>query len=79
MVSKPLYVELVDITKDYLGPVADRFVIRQIETHLSIQPSQLTSKNIAELAQWLILSMSLLISDTKAVENFRKRIRHLEK
>lgn len=77
--SKSLYTELVDVTTDYLGPAADRFMARHIETHLHITPSEITSDKIPELTNWLGLSMALLISDAKIVSDFNMKIKDLGK
>lgn len=75
--SKALYTSMVNITKDYLGPAADRFMARHIESHLHIQPAEITIEKIPELTAWLKISMSLLTRDSKLVDDFSNRMKGL--
>ena len=44
-----LYSDVVDITYDYLGPAADRFVTRQIRSHLGKAPEELKKRDLRDL------------------------------
>jgi len=70
-----LYDEVVEITYDYLGPAADRFVVRQIRNHLQKDPAQLTAKDLRLLIDWIRLAMRLLSNDTAMIDRY---IRELE-
>ena len=50
MPTELYYEKIVDITRDYLGPAASRFVIRQINTHFHKSPEQLQRTDIPILA-----------------------------
>lgn len=74
MTAKYLYNQVVQVTTDYLGPAAERFIIRQIETHLNKAPEALTKKDVVKLADWIKVAVSLLTEDTHMVNNFTESI-----
>jgi hypothetical protein len=41
-----IYLSLVSITGDYLGPAAERFIDRQISNHLEKEPQTITKKDV---------------------------------
>lgn len=69
-----LYKEIVDVTYDYLGPAAPRFIARGIETHLSKKPEKLTTSDIPVLLDWSKLAIALLTDDKQMVEDFSQRL-----
>lgn len=69
-----LYSEVVEITEDYLGPAADRFIGRQITFHLNKKPENLTKDDLVKLVEWVKVSLSLLTDDHKSVEAAASRI-----
>ena len=70
-----LYDDVVTITYNYLGPAADRFVVRQIRNHLQKDPSELHRKDLRQLIDWIQLAMRLISSDSEAIDRY---IRDLE-
>ena len=48
-----LYSKVVDVTSEYLGPAAERFIARQIETHLNKKPEDLTQADLVKLVDWI--------------------------
>lgn len=72
--SQTIYEQLVGITADYLGPAARRFIDRQIQNHLGKQPSELTSKDMVKLLDWMKVSIALLTEDRLIVTEFVSRI-----
>lgn len=72
-----VYRQAVDITRDYLGPAAERFLSRQIVHHLHKEPGELTSKDIPGLAEWVKVSIAILSEDRRVVDEFSKRIMSL--
>lgn len=72
-----LYTEVVDITYDYLGPAADRFVNRQIRNHLNKTPDQLAKEDLKELIDWIKVAMSLLTEDEKLLKKYIKDLKRL--
>jgi hypothetical protein len=67
--------QLLEVNEDYLGPAAERFIDRQIMTHLGKPPGQITSKDITTLIDWLKLSFSLLTDDTATVNEYIMRLK----
>jgi hypothetical protein len=75
--NKNLYEEVVNITYEYLGPAADRFVVRQIRNHLGKAPEQLRKKDLASLVDWIRLAMLLLSNDERLVEKYIAELKAL--
>jgi hypothetical protein len=67
-----LYAEVVDITYDYLGPAADRFVTRQIRSHLGKAPEELKKRDLRDL-----IAMSLLTDDDQLIAKYISDLKHL--
>lgn len=65
-----LYSAVVEITYDYLGPAADRFVTRQIRSHLGKDPHRLKKNDLKDLISWIKIAMSLLTNDGKLVNEY---------
>lgn len=68
------YQHIVDITKDYLGPAANRFVDRQIHTHLHKSPKEITKDDIQNLAIRIRSGLVVLTEDQTIVDEAFKRI-----
>jgi hypothetical protein len=66
--------QILEISEDYLGPAAERFIDRQISTHLRKSPNALTAKDLYLLIDWLKLSLSLITKDTALVEEYTQRL-----
>lgn len=65
-----LYQEVVAATAPYLGPASERFITRQIKTHLNKDPDQLRPKDLVKLIDWLKVAIALLTEDGKMVQNY---------
>lgn len=65
-----LYQEVVAVTLPYLGPASERFITRQIKTHLNKNPSELRPKDLAKLVDWLKVAIALLTEDGKMVQSY---------
>lgn len=72
-----LYQEVVDITTSYLGPAAERFITRQIKTHLHKNPDQLSPEDIAKLVDWIKIAIALLTEDDKTVQDYTENLLRL--
>jgi PAS domain S-box-containing protein len=70
MAQNNLYEEVVNVTYEYLGPAADRFVARQIRNHLQKDPDQLKQKDLRKLIEWIQLAMRLVSSDTIVIDRY---------
>ena len=71
-----IYDDAVKLAKEYIGPAGQKFIDRQISSHLSIDPAQLAAGNMEELAKWCLSSGKMLIGDDKAAE-FSDKIKAL--
>lgn len=69
-----LYQQVVKVTQDYLGPAAERFVSRQIQTHLHKQPEALTEKDLVALVDWIKIAIALLTEDSKMVDDYARTL-----
>lgn len=68
--SKSLYHRVVDVSTEYLGPTGERFISRQIVTHLNKEPERLTKQDIPKLTEWVKLTFALLTDDSELVDSF---------
>lgn len=78
MSKVPLYKQLVDVTEDYLGPSSQRFIDRQIESHLGKQTRSITKKDLLELHDWLVAVVALLTDDESVLAEYASRLKSLE-
>lgn len=74
-----LYHEVVNLTKSYLGPAAERFITRQIKTHLNKDPDELSPQDLAKLADWIKVAIALLTEDSKIVQDYTNSLLELAK
>ena len=74
-----LYEQVVDVTMEYLGPAAERFITRQIKTHIGKEPEDLTEDDLEKLVDWIKLAIALLTEDSKMVDDFSKSLLQLSK
>lgn len=73
-----LFQDLVLITEDYLGPVARRFITRQIAFHIHKSPEQITPEDIGQICEWSKATLALLTDDQAVIAEFERRLRKLE-
>lgn len=71
------YKAAIRISEEYLGPAGERFMDRQITTHLNIQPEKLQAKHINELVQWVQLAFAVLTDDSQEIRTFTNKLRVL--
>lgn len=74
-----VYSNVVDITHDYLGPAADRFIARQVHNHLNKEPEKITRKDLSKLVDWIRIAVSLLTDDAQMVEEYIEQLKRLAK
>lgn len=77
MATNSLYNEVVNVTYEYLGPAANRFVIRQIRSHLGKDPEQLQRKDLRQLIDWIRLAMRFISNDTRAINQYMANLESL--
>jgi hypothetical protein len=64
-----LYDDVLAISREYLGPAADRFLTKQITGKLSLaDKGDLTSAHLDELAKWCHTSGSKFLDESQASE-----------
>jgi len=79
MAQNNLYEEVVNVTYEYLGPAADRFVARQIRNHLQKDPDQLKQKDLRKLIEWIQLAMRLVSNDAAVIDHYIAELKVLAK
>ena len=73
-----LYLKIVEVTGDYLGPASKRFIDRQIINHLNKQPEEISDADMDSLIEWTTAAMALLTEDKHMVENYKHRLKTLK-
>lgn len=73
-VEELYYSKILEITKDYLGPAAERFISRQISSHLKKDPETLQKGDIPMLAIRIRSGLMVLTNDEQVVEEAYHRI-----
>jgi hypothetical protein len=74
-----VYQQLVDATNDYLGPASERFIQRQVQTHLNKRPEEVTKEDVTKLIEWVRIAIALLTEDGKMVDNYVNTLTELSK
>ena len=77
MMSTSLYDNIVEVLEYYLGPAGKRFVDRQIESHLSKSPDQVTAEDLPELTEWMKVSMAYLTDNQNTIDECSRRLLQL--
>lgn len=74
-----LYKQVIEVTTDYLGPAAKRFIDRQIQNHLHKQPENLDTNDLKKLIDWSGLALAMLTDDKEIVSEYTESLRELSK
>jgi hypothetical protein len=69
--------QIVNVTEDYLGPAAHRFVSRQVASHLDKAPEEVTADDIPKLAEWTKVTLALLTEDRYVLSEYADRMAEL--
>jgi hypothetical protein len=77
LVDRTLYDEVITVTRKYFGPAADRFITRQIRSHLNKEPEHLCRRDLAALIDWIILATAMLFEDEKLVSSYAEDMKIL--
>jgi hypothetical protein len=75
--SNSIYKSVVEITHEYLGPAADRFISRQVRNHLHKEPEKLTRADLSRLVDWIRVTVALLTDDSKLIEEYIEQLQQL--
>lgn len=72
-----LYQKAVGVTEEYLGPAGERFIRRQISTHLNIEPESLDKHNLSQLIDWSSIAFAMVTNSSHDVDAFTKDLKAL--
>lgn len=75
--DESLYEQVVQTTHVYLGPAADRFIARQVQSHLHKPPEKLTKDDLLKLIDWIMVAVSLLTDDGEVVQEYIEQLQKL--
>jgi hypothetical protein len=75
--KQTVYEQVVQVTNVYLGPAAERFIDRQVENHLHIEPAKLTKKDLEKMIDWIRVVVSLLTGEREIIEEYISELRKL--
>jgi hypothetical protein len=76
--GKYLYDRVIEVTTDYLGPAAERFIDRQVQNHLQKQPTELKEEDLQKLIDWIRVAVSVLTDDSSLVREYTARLQALD-
>jgi hypothetical protein len=68
------YLKILQITQDYLGPAAERFISRQISSHFNKHPNDLSKQDIPMLAIRIRSGLKVLTHDEHILDEAYQRI-----
>jgi hypothetical protein len=71
--------QIIAISQDYLGPASERFIDRQITTHLNKSFEEITRADLIKLVDWIRLSFALLTNDSRLVDEYVERLLKIAK
>jgi hypothetical protein len=77
--QKNLYWNVIEVTSQYLGPAAERFIDRQVRNHLNKDPEKITKSDIAKLLDWIRTSVTLLTDNQVLIEEYIQQLESLSK
>lgn len=77
MTDDLLYRQVTDIMEPLLGPAAERFVVRQIASHLGKLPQELTSDDLPKLIEWTKVTLGLLTEDRQLIDEYEHKMAEL--
>ena len=72
--TNTLYDKVLEITRFYFGPAAERHLNRQIGGHLKIKPEELAHYHLDELAKWSRISGMLYLKNEDVAEEYKQKV-----
>lgn len=72
-----LYRKAVLVTEEYLGPAGERFIRRQISTHLHIEPEKLDKDKLSQLVDWSSIAFALVTNNDEDIDSFTEDLKAL--
>ena len=76
--SNILYGRVINITRIYLGPAADRFIDRQVRNHLQKDPDRLVKGDLVDLIDWVRVAMGYITEDDRLTDEYISRLKVLQ-
>ncbi|HSX05672.1 MAG TPA: hypothetical protein VLF69_04345 [Candidatus Saccharimonadales bacterium] len=67
------YQQVVQVTEEFLGPAAERFVKRQIEFGLGKPPETIDRGDLPKLKETLGIALGLLVKDQEIVNQAMRK------
>lgn len=77
MSNATLYRKAVRVSEEYLGPAGERFIRRQISTHLKIEPESLDRHNLSKLVDWSSIAFALVTNNSEDIDSFAEDLKAL--
>lgn len=77
--TQTIFDQLVQATSELLGPASERFIERQVDNHLNIDPKKITPEDVAALSEWIRISISMLTDDKKLLRTYNRQLENLSK
>lgn len=71
------YEQVVSVTRVYFGPSANRFIARQVKSHLNKQPKELCCSDMPTLIDWTRAAVAYLTEDDRLVEEYTSELHKL--
>ena len=68
--TKTLFEKVVTAAAEYMGPAANRFILRHVRANLNKEPSELTAEDVVKLAELVRVEVSLFTEDAQLVDDF---------
>lgn len=68
---------MVEISREYLGPVSERFVSRQIKMHLNKDVEDITKADIKKLVKWIRPAIAHITHDKQYVDDYTDKLKAL--
>jgi hypothetical protein len=72
-----LYKKAVRVSEEYLGPAGERFIRRQISTHLHIEPERLDKTKLSQLVDWSSIAFALITNNDEDIDSFTQDLKAL--
>lgn len=69
-----LYDRVVVITQAYFGPATERFLSRQITSHLDKPADRLTRDDLPTLVTWTKLTLAHLTEDVAMIDDYEHQM-----
>lgn len=75
--SPSLYMRVLEITEDYLGPAAQRFLQRLVMNHLGKPATKISKADLPQLVVWIKLATTMITDDERSVNEYMHRLESL--